>query len=98
MSSHPNELRTYRKILGLAIPVGLETVFQTSLGAVDQVIVGFLGAGALAGVGLSNSISFIVMLVYSAIGTGSGVLIAQAFGRKNMEEVSATAALGQILA
>ena len=99
MSSHPHEpTSTYRKILGLAIPVGLETVFQTSLGAVDQVIVGFLGAGALAGVGLSNSISFIVMLVYSAIGTGSGVLIAQAFGRKNMEEVSATAALGQILA
>jgi Na+-driven multidrug efflux pump len=32
MSSHPNELSTYRKILGLAIPVGLETVFQTILG------------------------------------------------------------------
>jgi putative MATE family efflux protein len=89
---------SYRKILGLALPVGLETVFQTSLGAVDQVIVGFLGAGAVAGVGLSNSVSFIVMLVYSALGTGSGVLIAQAFGRQNMEEVSATAALGQILA
>ncbi len=89
---------SYRKILRLALPVGLETVFQTSLGAVDQVIVGFLGAGAVAGVGLSNSLSFIVMLVYSAIGTGSGVLIAQAYGRKNMEEVSATAALGEILA
>lgn len=85
-------------MLGLALPVGLETVFQTSLGAVDQVVVGFLGAGAVAGVGLSNSLSFIVMLVYSAIGTGSGVLIAQAHGRKNMEEVSATAALGEILA
>jgi Na+-driven multidrug efflux pump len=38
------------------------------------------------------------MLVYSAIGTGSGVLIAHAFGRKDMEEVSATAALAQIAA
>ena len=35
-----------RKILALALPVGLETVFQTSLGAVDQVIVAFLGADA----------------------------------------------------
>ncbi len=87
-----------RKILGLALPVGLETIFQTSLGAVDQVIVGFLGAGAVAGVGLSNSVSFIVMLVYSAIGIGSGVLIAQAFGRKNMEEVSATAGLALTIA
>src|SRR5271165_6722626 len=82
----------------LAVPVGLETFFQTSLGAVDQVIVGSLGASAVAGVGLSNSVSFIVMLVYSAIGTGSGVLIAQAYGRKNTEEISATAALGEILA
>src|SRR5580700_2001502 len=88
----------YGKILQLALPVGLETVFQTSFGLIDQVIVGLLGASAVAGVGLANSISFIVMLVYSAIGTGSGVLIAQAYGRKNMEEVSATAALGQILA
>src|SRR3984957_4001041 len=61
-------------------------------------IVGLLGADAVAGVGLSNSIAFIVMLVYSAVGTGSGVLIAQAYGRKEMEEVSATAAAGLILA
>jgi putative MATE family efflux protein len=98
-STGPDELRSsYRKIVGLAIPVGLETVFQTSLGAVDQVIVGFLGADAVAGVGLSNSISFIVMLLYSAVGIGTGVLVAQSFGRKNMEEVSTTAALGQMIA
>ncbi len=89
---------SYRKILELALPVGLETVAQTSFGVVDQVIVGLLGADAVAGVGLSNSVTFIVMLVYSAIGIGSGVLVAQAFGRQNMEEVSATAALGQIVA
>jgi putative MATE family efflux protein len=88
----------YGKILQLALPVGLETVFQTSFGLIDQVIVGLLGASAVAGVGLANSISFIVMLVYSAIGTGSGVLIAQAYGRKDMGEVSAIAALGLIVA
>jgi putative MATE family efflux protein len=98
-STETDELRSgYRKIAVLAIPVGLETVFQTSLGGVDQVIVGFLGAGAVAGVGLANSISFIVMLFYSAIGIGSGVLVAQSFGRKDMEGVNAGAALGQMTA
>jgi hypothetical protein len=38
------------------------------------------------------------MLVYSAIGIGSGVLIAQAFGPKNREEVSATAGLALTIA
>ena len=89
---------SYREILGLALPVGLETVFQTSLGAVDQIIVGLLGADALAGVGLSNSVAFIVMLVYSAIGTSCGVLVAQAQGRKDREEVSVTAAMGLLVA
>jgi putative MATE family efflux protein len=98
-STGTDELRSgYRKIAVLAIPVGLETVFQTSLGGVDQVIVGFLGASAVAGVGLANSISFIVMMFYSAIGIGSGVLVARLFGRKDMEGVNASAALGQMTA
>jgi putative MATE family efflux protein len=91
-------VRSYREILGLAFPVGLETIFQTSFGLADQVIVAFLGADAVAGVGLSNSVSFIFILLYSAIGTGCGVLVAKAFGRKDMEEVSAIATLGQIAA
>ena len=47
-------------------------MFQTSFGAVDQVIVGLLGASAVAGVGLANSISFIVMLVIPPLGSEVG--------------------------
>ena len=86
------------KIFKVALPVSLEAVFQTSLGFVDQIIVGTLGATAVAAVGLCNSISFIVMLLYSAIGTGAGVLVAQAFGRNDLNEVSRVAALSLITA
>jgi putative MATE family efflux protein len=81
------------KIFKVALPVSLEAVFQTSLGCIDQIIVGTLGATAVAAVGLGNSISFIVMLLYSAIGTGAGVLVAQAFGRHDLKDVSKVAAL-----
>jgi putative MATE family efflux protein len=84
------------KIFKVALPVSLEAVFQTSLGFVDQIIVGTLGATAVAAVGLCNSISFIIMLLYSAIGTGAGVLVAQAFGRNDLNEVSRVAALSLI--
>jgi putative MATE family efflux protein len=84
--------------LKLALPVGVEGVFQTSFSLIDQIIVARLGANAVAGVGLSNSISFILLLFCSAIGTGTGVLVAHAFGRKNMDEVSAIAAAGHITA
>jgi putative MATE family efflux protein len=82
-----------KKIFKVALPVSLEAVFQTSLGFVDQIIVGTLGATAVAAVGLCNSISFIVMLLYSAIGTGAGVLVAQAFGRDDLSDVSKVTAL-----
>jgi Na+-driven multidrug efflux pump len=74
--------KSQEKIFKVALLVSLEAVFQTSLGFIDQIIVGTLGATAVAAVGLSNSISFIVMLLYSAIGTGTGVLVAQAWPRR----------------
>jgi putative MATE family efflux protein len=88
----------YRKIFRVAIPVSVETVCQASFSFIDQVIVGILGTVAIAAVGLSNNISFILTLLYAAVGTGSGAFIAQAYGRGNMDEVSKIAVLGQIAA
>jgi putative MATE family efflux protein len=87
-----------KRILELALPVSLESVFQMSFNVADQIIVGLLGATAVAAVGLSNSVAAIAILLCAAIGTGSGVLIAQAYGRKDMEDVSKTAAVGQTIA
>ena len=94
MKDKENSAESQEKIFKVALPVSLEAVFQTSLGFVDQIIVGTLGATAVAAVGLCNSISFIVMLLYSAIGTGAGVLVAQAVGRNDFNDVSKVAALG----
>jgi putative MATE family efflux protein len=52
----------------------------------------------VAAVGLSNSTSLILTLLYSAIGTGSGAFIAQAYGREDMDEVSKIEAVGQTAA
>ncbi|MBV9490560.1 MAG: MATE family efflux transporter [Verrucomicrobia bacterium] len=85
------------KILRLAIPVSLESVFQMGFNVIDQVIVGYLGAGAVAAVGLSNSIASIALLLYASAGVGAGVMVARAFGRKDLNEVSQIAAAGQVL-
>ena len=89
---------SYREIYKVAVPVSLEAVFQASFSLVDQIVVGVLGASAVAAVGLSNNISLILTLLYSAIGTGSGALIAQAYGRKDMAELSRIAVIGQVAA
>jgi putative MATE family efflux protein len=86
-----------RKILELSIPVSLESVFQMGFNAVDQLIVGLLGADAVAAVGLSNSIASITLLLYASAGVGAGVMVARAFGRKDLTEVSQIASAGQTL-
>jgi putative MATE family efflux protein len=85
------------KILKLAIPIGLESVFQMGFNAIDQIIVGLLGADAVAAVGLSNSTASIALLLYASAGVGAGVMVARAFGRKEMAEVSQIASVGQTL-
>jgi putative MATE family efflux protein len=86
-----------RKILKLSIPVSLESVFQMGFNVVDQVIVGLLGADAVAAVGISNSIASIALLLYASAGVGAGVMVARAFGRKDLGEVSQIASAGQVL-
>jgi putative MATE family efflux protein len=92
------QARPYREIFKIALPVGLEAIFQASFSLIDQIVVGSLGASAVAAVGLSNNLSFILTLLYAAIGTGSGAFIAQAYGRRDMDEVSKIAAIGQTAA
>ncbi|MBV8584787.1 MAG: MATE family efflux transporter [Verrucomicrobia bacterium] len=87
-----------RRILQLAIPVSWESIFQMGFNVIDQVIVGRLGADAVAAVGLSNSIASIALLLYASAGVGAGVLAARAAGRKEMAEVSQIASTGQALA
>jgi Na+-driven multidrug efflux pump len=78
--------------------VSLESVFQIGFNLIDQVIVGRLGADAVAAVGLSNSIASIALLLYASAGVGAGVMVARAFGRKDLAELSRVAATGHALA
>ena len=93
----PNSRGDPGKIIRLAVPISLESVFQMGFNFVDQIIVGYLGAGAVASVGLSNSIASIALLLYASAGVGAGVMVARAFGRKDMDEVSRVAMAGQVL-
>ncbi len=87
-----------RKIIALAVPVGLESVFQMGFNFVDQIIVGYLGAEAVASVGLSNSVASIALLLYASAGVGAGVLVARAVGSEDRQEVSRVASVGQTMA
>ena len=80
-----------RRVFGLAWPVIGENMLETLLGVVDTLLVGLLGAAALAGVGSALQVMFFLISALSALGVGSSVLVAQAVGAKDTAQAGGVA-------
>jgi putative MATE family efflux protein len=75
-------------ILQFATPMLIGNVFQQLYNVTDSVIVGrFLGKEALAAVGASFPLIFMLISFVIGIATGSTIVIAQFFGAKDMAKV-----------
>ncbi len=72
-----------RRVLGLSWPVFVENLLQTGVGAVDTLMVSVLGTAALAGVGTSVVLLFIVQSAIMAVAMGGSVLVAHAVGGRD---------------
>lgn len=81
------ELR--RQILILALPVVMEQFLTTMTNIVDMMMVGHVGAEAVAAVGLSTHPLFLSMAVFMGIGSGTMALVARYTGGGQAEEVEA---------
>ncbi len=75
----------------LAIPIIAENLFQTLLGVVDLLMVSKLGTAAIAGVGTSLQVMFLVISALSAVTVGTTVLVARACGAGQPREAAYTA-------
>ena len=71
-------------ILLFSIPVLLGNIFQQFYNMVDTIIVGrYLGEDALAAVGSTGCLMFLVLGFANGIAQGFGVMISHAFGAKD---------------
>lgn len=86
-----------REIAALALPVSLEMVIQLILTFINQLIVGSLGAVAVAAVGLSGSLSFLFFVTLGAVGAGTSILIARRFGADDKMGVNHTLSVTVLL-
>lgn len=73
-----------RLILGFAIPLFFGMLFQQFYSLMDMIIVGkFLGAKALAAVGSTGSINFMIVGFCMGVCSGFAIPVAQRFGAKD---------------
>ena len=75
-------------LISFMLPLLLGLLFQQFYNMVDTVVVGkTLGVEALAGVGSTGSISFLVLGLCNGICAGFAIPVAQRFGRRDYDGV-----------
>lgn len=80
-----------KTLILFALPMLLGNVFQQFYNMVDSFVVGqFIGTNALAAVGASFPVIFLLLALIMGITLGSSVLISQFFGARLKEELART--------
>ena len=88
MAKKMTEGRPLPLIMGFAVPLLVGNILQQTYNIIDAAIVGrALGANALASVGASSSVQFLVLGFCIGIACGFGVPIAKSFGAGNLPEM-----------
>ena len=78
-----------KTIVRFALPVFWGNLFQQLYNVVDSLVVGnYLGSDALAAVGSSGSLIFLLVGLFSGIFVGAGVVIARYYGARDSERVA----------
>lgn len=88
-----------RRIIHFAIPLLIGNIFQLIYNMVDTFIVGrTMGVDALAGIGSSGSVMFLILGFAQGITAGLAIPLAQAFGAKDFAKVKRTVFISWIIA
>ena len=85
-------------LISFAIPIFLGNVFQQLYNIMDSVIVGrFVGADALAAVGVCSGPYAVFVGLNMGLSTGVGILVSQLHGAKQEERIKTVVANALIL-
>jgi MATE family multidrug resistance protein len=86
-----------RRLVALAVPVALSQLAVMLMGIVDYFLVGQLGAGALAALGLGNTWIFGTILFFSGIVLGIDPIVSQAHGARDGTRAALAFQRGSVL-
>ena len=81
----------WKKLLLFTVPLLIGNIFQQMYSTADAIILGqVIGDNALAAIGATIPIFFLIMVLMMGIAIGAGVVVSQYFGAKKREELSYT--------
>ena len=81
----PSTRDMYKRTMNMALPATTETLLVGLMGIIDTIMVGTIGAAAIAAVGITNQPRFLVFSVVVALNVGVTAIIARRKGEQNMK-------------
>lgn len=87
ISKYKKDKQFYKRLFVITMPIALQNLITSSLNMLDTMMIGKVGEIELASVGIANQYYFLFSLLTNAIAIGSGVLIAQLWGKKDTSNI-----------
>ena len=85
---YPKDKDLFRYIFTLAFPVIISNISRVAMGLIDTMMVGHLGARAIAGVGMASMVTWVVMSLGISFRTGTQTVVSRRLGEKKYQECS----------
>ena len=83
----------YKMVLGIAIPIALQSLITTGVNMMDTLMISSLGETQLSAVSLANQFIMIYQGCCMGIGMGASVLVSRYHGMKEMKAIHKTVAI-----
>lgn len=80
-----------KDIIKLTVPIILESLLGITIGMFDGIMVASEGEVAVSGVSLTNSLDIFLIMFFTSLAVGGGIVISQFFGKKDLEKSRETA-------
>jgi len=81
----------WKKLLYFTVPLLIGNIFQQLYSTVDAIFLGrFVGDNALAAIGASIPIFFLILMLCMGVAIGAGIMVSQYFGAKSRDDLSHT--------
>ncbi len=90
LSNYKKDNDFYRRLFIIALPIVIQNLITSSLNMLDTMMIGKVGELELASVGIANQYYFLYSLLANSIPIGSGVLIAQLWGKEDTINIKRT--------
>ena len=84
----------YRRLLVVALPVGLQNLMLAMVAAADAVMLGKLDQNSMAAVSLATQVQFIQNCILAAVAAGVGILGAQYWGKHDRKTIGEIFGMG----